>query len=144
LLVARAEERDLARAYRLMRHNMERYHHLHDLPWDQAWLEDEYGDKDNFSLLRGGVWIGFLSLEWREDCLFINTLQLVPELQGNIFGLKVFNWLLQQARDRQRPCLRCRSFRTNPALQLYRRLGFVQVAEQGVLVELELAVSDVG
>ena len=70
--------------------------------------------------------------------LFIHTLQLAPESQGRIFGIAVFDWLLDRAAERGTDTLACRAFRRSPALKLYHKLGFRIVTEDGVLVGLRL------
>ncbi len=133
---ATAAER--ARAFRLMRDNMQPYLEQEGIAWDQQWTERNYSAKDNYSIFTRDQWRGFLSIESSPGTIFIHTLQLAPESQGRIFGIAVFDWLLERAAALGATTLDCRAFRSSPALKLYHKLGFRVVAEDGVLVDLRL------
>jgi len=121
----------------LMRANMGPYHERHGIPWDTDWLVANYRDKDNYSISRRGEWIGFVSLEWQPERAYIHTLQLTAAAQGRLFGMRVFEWILAAAAARGLPGVACRSFRDNPAVALYRKLGFQLTAEEGLFCLLE-------
>ena len=133
------DESEYDAAFELMRENMEIYHEAHKIPWDQDWVNSNYRNKENYSVFRRCEWIGFLSIEWLVDAAFIHTLQLAKSVQGGIFGIRVFEWILAQAEEREIFNIACKSFRDNPALELYRKLGFEVAAEEGVLLELHLS-----
>lgn len=127
-------------AFRTMRENMEPYHKAHALPWNQDWIEENYLDKDNYSIFCSGRWRGFLSLEWGDRGLFIHSLQLSSEAQGNVYGYRVYQWLMRQTESRGKIEMMCRTFRDSPLVQLYQRLGFTPEMEEGILVTLKKAL----
>ena len=141
LSIKPATESGFQMAKALMLENMGSYHETHNIPWDTDWIDSNYRGKDNYSLYLGDAWVGFLSLEWQEQAVFVHTLQVQPADQGLGLGGQVFAWVLAEAAQRGLQRIGCRSFRDNPALELYRRLGFVLVGEQGVLVEMELELT---
>ena len=51
-------------------------------------------------------------------------LQLAPELQGRGFGTQLLQGILQEARL-ARVAVQLSVFKSNPALHLYQRLGFI-------------------
>ena len=61
-----ARECEYEQAFRLMRENMSAYLDAHQIPWDREWVEENYRDKENYSIFRDGAWVGFLSIEWLE------------------------------------------------------------------------------
>jgi ribosomal protein S18 acetylase RimI-like enzyme len=128
-------------SYALIRENMSPYHDRHGIPWSQAWIEQMFDEQDNYAIVRAGEPIGCISLEWLEGALYIHTLQLIAPLQGSIYGIKVLRWLLAQSQDRGCEKLRCRTFRDNPAVSLYQKLGFVVTGEENFLLDLELQTS---
>jgi len=141
LSISPATESGFQMAKALMLENMGSYHETHNIPWDPDWVDLNYRDKDNYSLYLGTAWVGFVSLEWLETSVFVHTLQIQPADQGLGLGNQVFQWLRTQAARRGMQRIGCRSFRDNPALELYRRLGFAVVEEQGALVEMELKLT---
>lgn len=143
ILLRPATSAELARAFQLIRENMQPYLDQAGVAWDQRWMEQNYSAKDNYSVFMRDQWRGFLSIELSSDKLFIHTLQLVPESQGRIFGIAVFEWLLEQAAGRGVTTLACRAFRSSPALSLYEKLGFRIIAEDGMLVNLSLNLTNI-
>ena len=108
------------------------------LPWDQEWAQDNYQDKDNYSIFRGRCWIGFLSLEILPDALFVHTLQLTPEAQGNIWGYRVYEWILAKAASLGKYRIDCNVLKDSSASALYLRLGFELVRTDNFLSKMQL------
>jgi ribosomal protein S18 acetylase RimI-like enzyme len=129
--------------YALMHQNMQRYHERYDLAWDQQWTESNYRDKHNYAICRQGEAVGFLSLEWQPGQLYIHTLQLDRAVQGGVYGARVFAWLKALAVERGAATIVCKSFKDNPALAMYRKMGLEIVETQGILVQLAVAVDRV-
>jgi ribosomal protein S18 acetylase RimI-like enzyme len=129
--------------YALMRENMQRYHERYDIAWDQQWTESNYRDKHNYAICRRTEAVGFLSLEWQPGQLYIHTLQLSPDVQGRFYGARVFAWLKTLATERGVATIVCKSFKDNPALAMYRKMGLEIVETQGILVQLAVAVDRV-
>jgi len=129
--------------YALMHQNMQRYHERYDLAWDQQWTESNYRDKHNYAICRQGEAVVFLSLEWQPGQLYIHTLQLDRAVQGGVYGARVFAWLKALAVERGAATIVCKSFKDNPALAMYRKMGLEIVETQGILVQLAVAVDRV-
>ena len=136
-----AKEPDYELAFLLMRENMAVYHEMHNIPWDQKWIEEHYRDKENYSIFRGREWVGFVSIEWLKTTLYIHTLQLVTTAQGGLLGARVFDFLLRMAAAKNVFRVECKSFKGNPAVLLYQRLGFELVESEGPFVKLRLNIN---
>lgn len=109
--------------------------------WDGDWHRENYICKDNYSIFRGDDWIGFLSLELEQTCLFIHTLQLTSSAQGKIFGYRVFEWIEAKAKSMQCRQIGCRAFKNSPVISLYERMGFKIINIDGVLCEMRLELN---
>lgn len=136
----RETEYDLA--FETMRENMISYYEEHGLPWDQDWVDGNFRHRDNYSIFNSANWIGFLSLEWRDHDLFIHTLQLSKPAQGSIYGARVYEWILEQLSARGKQKITCKTFRGASMIDLYKRLGFTEVANDSYLVTLEMYVNN--
>ena len=108
------------------------------ISWDQEWAQNNYQDKDNYSIFRAGYWIGFLSLEVLPDALFVHTLQLTPEAQGNIWGYRVYEWILAKAESFGKHRIECNVLKDSSASALYLRLGFELVHTDNHLSQMRL------
>lgn len=135
------EKDGYVRAFELMRKNMMAYHSEHNIPWDQSWVEANYRDKDNYSVKFRYAWIGFLSLEWRESELYIHTFQLVESVQGSIHGYRAFQWILAEAAGRGVSEISCKSFKDNPAVDIYKKIGFEVVGISSLFIDLHMSIN---
>ena len=112
------------------------------IPWDDDWNRKHYSTLDNYSVFLRDQWIGFISTEEMQDALFVHTLQLSPEYQGNIYGVKLFQWLCRRALESNKNFIRCRAIEGSSVVELYSRLGFAVEGVNGVLVTLALPLHE--
>jgi len=140
IVVSRVGAEELPGAYALIKLNMHRYHEILGIPWRDVWVEDNYKDKENYKITLRGAWKGFLSVEYRPASVFVHTLQIVAQHQGGIYGVAALDWVKAQARERSLPTVECKTFRINPAVALYQKLGFKITAEDAKLYTMALPV----
>lgn len=120
----------------LMQKNMAQLLSDHGIAWDRSWHRRNYEGRHNYSIRNKGAWIGFVSLEFQNYRLFVHTLQLIPNAQGNIYGSLVFQWLKEQSSIRGLKSLACNTIAGSPLVDLYQRLGFKVGEKNGILIEL--------
>lgn len=91
----------------------------------------------NFDILEhDGVAAGRLYLDVRKRRLHIIDIALMPEWRGKGFGTAMLEALQAEGRrDGRTVGIMVEKF--NPAMRLYRRLGFTDVADHGVYLEME-------
>ena len=96
-----------------------------------------YFDSCAFDVIeRRGVPTGRLYLDVRPSWLHIIDIALLPEWRGQGLGTAILAALQSAARaDGRGIDIFVEKF--NPALRLYRRLGFTNVADHGVYLEME-------
>lgn len=128
-------------AFQTMRGNMKSYHEEYGLPWKQDWIDRNFRYNENYSIFNSATWIGFLSLEWRDVDLFIHTLQLTKKAQGSVYGARVYDWILEEMNVRGKAKITCKTFRGSSMIDLYKRLGFTEVAHENYLVTLEKRIN---
>lgn len=75
-------------------------------------------------ICRGEQLIGLLKLVKEGDVWDLIQLQLAPEVQGRGFGTQLLQGILHEARLAG-VAVQLSVFKSNPALQLYQRLGFI-------------------
>jgi ribosomal protein S18 acetylase RimI-like enzyme len=75
--------------------------------------------------------IGRLYVDRREDEIRIIDIALFPEHRGKGIGSRIMETLLDEGKDSGKP-VTIHVEKNNPALRLYRRLGFTKVEDQGV------------
>jgi len=80
--------------------------------------------------------IGRLYLDERQDEIRIIDIALLPANRGNGIGGRILEDILAQAQKSHKP-VRIHVEKNNPAMRLYRRLGFFPVEDQGVYELLE-------
>jgi GNAT superfamily N-acetyltransferase len=86
-------------------------------------------------VLLAGQPIGRLYLDRQPDQLLIMDIALLPTHRGTGIGTRILNELLAEAATiGQRVKIHVETY--NPARHLYDRLGFVQISEAGVYLEM--------
>ncbi len=87
-------------------------------------------------ILSGNRAVGRLYVDRRTDEIRLLDIALLPEHRNAGIGTALLRGLLAEAERAGMP-VRIHVERLNPALRLYRRLGFCQIADKGVYTLLE-------
>lgn len=93
-------------------------------------------------LVRDGEPIGRLYLDIRPSRLHIVDIALMPSQRGQGIGTAILKALITKAQDEGK-CVGIFVEKFNPALRLYRRLGFREIADTGVYLEMEWSPAEV-
>jgi ribosomal protein S18 acetylase RimI-like enzyme len=117
--------------WRLVRTTM-REHVEHLWPWDDAWQQQYFRLKFDPTQKRivvlDGENIGVITIERREDELYLSELYILPDYQRLGIGTQLLRELLAEAAQQGLP-VALRVLKGNPALRFYQRLGFRIVDE---------------
>ena len=89
---------------------------------------------------RDGEPVGRLYLQWRQTQLHVVDIALLPGMRGQGVGTLLLEALIAAAAAHGR-ALGIFVEKFNPALHLYRRLGFVEIGDTGVYLEMERPLS---
>ncbi|HVT12556.1 MAG TPA: GNAT family N-acetyltransferase [Fimbriimonadaceae bacterium] len=90
-----------------------------------------------YSILReDGAPIGNLTVDRSGDSIHIVDVNLLPERRGQGIGTEVLTGLQKEAASEGKP-LSLQVAATNPAQNLYRRLGFQQTSDDGIYIRME-------
>jgi len=87
-------------------------------------------------VLKNNIPIGRLYVDRREDEIRLIDIALLPEFRNKGIGSSLLTELCDEARKNKKP-LRIHVEKNNPALQLYRRLGFKEINDTGVYYLME-------
>lgn len=100
--------------------------------WDVARQDrlfaESWTPRDRWIVELGGEAIGSFSVSDRGTHVFIADVEIHPDHQGHGLGTEVLRRILAEA-DARRLAVRLQVLKRNPARRLYRRFGFVDVAE---------------
>lgn len=124
----------------LTRRAMLPYYREFDLLWIEEAFNQAWGWREQWLVMEGEAVLGFCSLSQDRQALFIRELHLVPEQRGRGVGSQVLETLAEWAAQRRLPLLRLMVFKSNPARQLYRRHGFVEMGEDDCFVRMQRAI----
>lgn len=125
----------------LTRRAMLPYYREFDLLWIEEAFDEAWGWREQWLVTQEGHVLGFCSLSQDRQALFIRELHLLPEHRGRGVGAWVLETLAQWAGQRGLPLLRLMVFKSNPARQLYRRHGFVEMGEDDCFVRMQRGVA---
>lgn len=132
-----ATDEHLTFARDLTRRAMLPYYREFDLLWIEDAFDQAWGWREQWLVVEGEQVLGFCSLSQDRQALYIRELHLLPEHRGRGVGGWVLEALAVWAQQRHLPMLRLMVFKGNPAQQLYRRRGFLEVGEDECFVRMQ-------
>lgn len=100
--------------------------------WDEQWQREHFRqhfDPSEAEIIRfGGQDVGYITVDHREDELFLANIAILPEYQNLGIGTFLIRKVLAEAKQLGRPAT-LQVLKVNPARSLYEQLGFVAVGE---------------
>jgi ribosomal protein S18 acetylase RimI-like enzyme len=97
-------------------------------PWEDAVqrpMHDEWMRTSEVQVIESeGEVVGALHVRWEGDHAYLGRIELAPTAQGQGLGTSILVDLLARAATRQLE-VRLEVWEINPAVRLYRRLGFI-------------------
>jgi len=104
--------------------NMEPYYKELGIRWDHALFDANWKGFENYEIAIDKCAIGTLRLSHDNCAYYIRDLQIDPDWQNKGVGSQAINFAIAVAQKEGFQLLRLRVFCANPAVALYRRLGF--------------------
>jgi GNAT superfamily N-acetyltransferase len=134
---------DLERLIEIVRVHLEDYVTRHIGPWahSESMLRTEMpAARDDIQVVEiGGEIVGFLWVDHRDDCLFVDEIHVVESARGRGLGRRLIEAAETQARHRGHREIRLAVFRDSPQVTFYARLGFIVIGEQHDRAQLHLS-----
>jgi ribosomal protein S18 acetylase RimI-like enzyme len=100
--------------------------------WDDAFQESIF--RKNYDpvgieiIMFDGKEMGMLSIEERDDDIFLRVIEIHPAYQNKRIATSIINRMIADGAQRKKP-VRLRVLKVNPAKRLYERLGFSVIEE---------------
>src|SRR4051794_40392896 len=132
---------DIAFAHDLSRDNMSGFHAEIGVAWNPALVAASWPSTENYLLLADGLRVGILRLRPAPGALYVSDLQVLPDHRNRGAGMFALGFAERLALGRGLARLQLRAFASSRATALYRRLGFVQVADEGAKLLFEKALT---
>ncbi|MFK3795736.1 GNAT family N-acetyltransferase [Pseudomonas sp. NPDC088444] len=137
LRLSPAKAEDLAFARELTRANMREYYARYGLIWQPDAFDAQWWTRESYLVEKEGAVIGFLGLTIERGYLYVRDIQLIEAHRGEGVGAWVMDRVSQMARDRGCGRTRLKVFKSNPATDLYLRLGYTFAGEESALFWME-------
>ncbi len=99
-----------------------------DEEWQQAYFQMRFDATKNQIIVLDDQDIGVISTEKRETEIFLSSIYILSEYQGQGIGTQLLKSLLAEAFGEGLP-VTLRVLKVNPARRLYERLGFSVIRE---------------
>lgn len=98
-------------------------------------FRDGYPDSKDHLVLLNDEPIGRILVDESDNMITLIDVALLPEYRNQGIGRQLLNNLIEQARGAQKAVI-LHVIKTNPARNLYERLGFRHVSEDGMYYEM--------
>jgi len=128
---------DLGFARELTRVNMRDYYNEYARVWQGQLFDDEWKARQSFIINKADKPVGFLSVSLESHYLYLRDVQLCEPYRGEGIGAWVMEQITSMAYERGVRSIRLKVFKSNPAIQLYRRQGYAVVGEEDALFWME-------
>ncbi|MDJ0832580.1 MAG: GNAT family N-acetyltransferase [Gammaproteobacteria bacterium] len=128
-------------AQKLVRENMDRYYKEYGIEWQTDLFESSWGQMENFVILSNQIKVGILRLSSDSEALYIRDLQIEKASQNIGLGTLATKLAFALAKERGFKYLRLRVFSSNPARNLYQRLGFTQTGQNEHVISMQANVA---
>ena len=100
------------------------------------YYQDEFQQASFELILLNANPIGRLYLDKRQDEYRIVDIALIPEMRNKGLGTRILNQIIREAHSMKLP-VKIHVEYNNPALKLYKKLGFEKLEETGVYYLME-------
>lgn len=138
----KAKEHDLKHIMQIIKTNMYQLQIELGLKWEDKVQEEHFRKKDNYFIRRQDQIIGMISFKIGDDDIFVNTLQLLSEFQKKMNGFLVYKKLVELCYRLDKKYIRCCVFENNPAMQIYKKMGFKIIGEKNKIFRMELELKN--
>lgn len=119
------QAKDLTRAAELTLANMRSYYEEFSVHWDSAHIEKMCMELSNFEILSDSVPVGILRLSFDNEACHVRDLQVSPLHQNKGIGSRALAEAERLAKESNLRLLKLKVFKHSPAVQLYKRHGFI-------------------
>jgi len=105
--------------------NMRLYYARYGVDWDSKIIEDKTLELENYDIIANKVMVGVFRLQNENGCCYLRDLQIKSSHQNLGIGQFVLNEIKRIAKEAQFSTVQLRVFKISPAVELYKRNGFV-------------------
>ena len=127
-------EDDYEFCYDLTKQNMYDLFCRHWGGWIDSEFRKGYVVESIQIIMVGGKSAGYFSHKIKDKSVYIDNIQILPSLQGKGLGTLVLRSFLA---EHQNSIIQLTTFEDNPAMLLYKRLGFVVVEKNGFTIKMK-------
>lgn len=106
--------------------NMRSYYERYNVEWDAQQIEDQTRDLENYDILLGEEIAGVFRLQYHHECCYLRDVQVKSAFQNQGVGKFVLEEAKRLTKAAKLQTLKLRVFKISPAVELYKRNGFVE------------------
>ena len=128
-----ATEQDYQYCYELTKKNMYDLFCRHWGGWVASAYSDDFDLDATTIITHNSSRVGYFSLKTNQPGLYLDNLQLTRSIQGRGLGTRILQDILALHQFEQ---VSLTTFIDNPAIHLYRKLGFVTTDSEGATIHM--------
>ncbi|MEM8805277.1 MAG: GNAT family N-acetyltransferase [Cyanobacteria bacterium P01_G01_bin.38] len=101
--------------------------------WDASAFRNAFSAKSTEIVVLDGHRVGYFSLKENDSAFYLENIQLSPAVHGQGIGTAILKNIVNN--NKSKPIL-LTTFLDNPAIRLYKRLGFTVTDQDGKTVHM--------
>ena len=117
--------------------NMRSYYERYAVDWDAKLIEEKTRDLENYDICFGANIIGIFRLQYENSYCYLRDIQVKPSYQNRGIGQIVLNEVKRLSLKKGLHTVKLRVFKISPAIELYKRNGFITESEDERFLNLE-------
>lgn len=117
---------------------MATYLQQYDITIEDEKFDQNWDNLQNFEISFNRVRVGILRYDIEDGFCNIRDLHLEPQYQSQGIGSTVIRQLISKMQAKGLTAIRLKAFIDNPAIDLYKRLGFERIGQEDYIIQMKL------
>jgi GNAT superfamily N-acetyltransferase len=124
LIIRNATKQDYQFCYRLTKQNMLQYFTKYWGGWKSEVFRKDFNPSTTKIILKDNIRVGYYVLKSGPLCCYVDNMQLSRLVRGKGVGTYLMRLLEKQALQQNKKKVQLTVFKDNPAIRLYKKLGY--------------------
>lgn len=139
-ILRNANKEDKEFIFKVLKENMLDSYQKHWGYWNEKSFDENYHEEHMRIIEHKDVKIGFLEFKFKIHCGYVNNIQIIEQFRNKGLGTAIIQLVKQKTITQGLNKIRLKTFKDSRAINLYKRLGYIQILEDDTSIIMEKEV----